>query len=115
AGVVTIKHAKYGSDANSTWELWASANGGTWTKKGSTITSSSTTLATATFTVNLAGPIKFEVRKVSGGTARINIDDFSFEEYGTTGGGGTPDTGGGVSPTTDNSHMAMGNPSAAVT
>ena len=112
AGTVTIKHAKYGSDAGSTWELWASANGGTWTKIGSTVTTSTTSLATATFTANITGPVKFEIRKITGGTARINIDDFSFDDYGSTGG---TDTGGGTSPTTDNSHMAMGNPSAAVT
>src|SRR5688572_3829270 len=66
AGTVTIKHAKYGTDGNSTWELWASANGGTWTKVGSTITASTTTLATATFTTNISGPVKFEIRKTSG-------------------------------------------------
>ena len=115
AGTVSIKHARYGSDGNSTWELWASANGGAWTKIGSTITSSTTTLATATFTANISGPVKFEIRKMSGSGLRINIDDFSFDEYGGTGGTGGTDTGGSVSPTTDNSHMAMGNPSAAIT
>lgn len=114
AGTVTIKHAKYGTDGNSTWELWASANGGAWTKIGATVTSSSTTLTTATFTANISGPVKFEVRKTSGTGLRINIDDFSFDAYGTTS-GGTADTGGSASPTTDNSHMAMGNPSAAIT
>ncbi len=113
AGTVTVKHARYGSDANSTWELWVSANGGAFTKVGSTVTASTTTLATATFTVNISGPVKFEIRKTSGTGIRINIDDFSFDEYGTT--SGTVDTGGSASPTTDNSHMAMGNPSAAVT
>lgn len=115
AGIVTVKHAKFGTDASSTWELWASANGAAWTKIGATVTTSGTTLATATFTVNITGPVKFEIRKASGGTARINIDDFSFDDYGSTGGTGSTDTGGSVSPTTDNSHLAMGNPSAAIT
>src|ERR1700752_1711239 len=47
---VIIKHAKYGSDASSTWELWMSTNSGSsYTKVGSTITTSSTSLQTATF------------------------------------------------------------------
>src|SRR5688572_11878487 len=115
AGNITIKHAKYGTDANSTWELWASTNSGsTWTKVGSTITTSSTTLTSASFTANLSGSVRIEIRKTGGGTARINFDDITIEDYGS-GGGGTPDTGGSTTPTTDNTHLALGNPSAAVT
>ena len=55
AGVVTVAHARYGTDASGTWELWASGNGGSsYAKVGSTITSSSTALSTASFTVKLA-------------------------------------------------------------
>jgi endonuclease G, mitochondrial len=55
--------------------LWSSTNNGsTWTQVGSTVTTSSTTLQTATFTVNNANAIRFEIRKVSGGANRINID-----------------------------------------
>ncbi|MEO9145509.1 MAG: hypothetical protein ABI237_08130 [Ginsengibacter sp.] len=43
---VTVYYGKYGTDANSTFELWASVNSGSsWAKVGSTITASSTTLA----------------------------------------------------------------------
>jgi endonuclease G len=115
AGTVTVKHAKYGTDGNSTWELWMSNNGGAFTKVGSTITTSTTTLATATFAVNVTGTVKFEIRKTTGSGLRINIDDFSFDDYGSGGGGGTADTGGSTTPTTDNSHLMLGNPSAAVT
>lgn len=102
---VTIKHAKYGTDANSTWELWMSTNSGsTYTKTGSTVTSSATALQTQTFTISIQGNVRFEVRKISGGTNRINIDDFSIVPYGSSGGGG-----GG----TDGDHIAMGNPSGA--
>ena len=113
AGTVTVKHAKYGTDGNSTWELWVSNNGGAFTKVGSTVTTSTTILSTATFTVNKTGLVKFEIRKTSGSGLRINIDDFSFDEYGTTS-GGTADSGGSTTPTTDNTHLALGNPSAAV-
>ena len=92
AGVVTIGHAVYGSDASSQWELWASQNSGSsYSKIGSTITSSSTALSTASFTVNLSGAVRLQIRKTSGGTSRLNLDNVTVEQYGgTDGGGGTP-------------------------
>ena len=43
ASTVEVYHAKFGTDANSSWELYKSTNSGsTWTKVGSTITTSST-------------------------------------------------------------------------
>ena len=108
ASTVTVYHAIYGTDAASTWELYMSVNSGsTWTKVGSTVTSTST-LSLATFTVNQSGGVRFEVRKISGGSARINIDDFTISDY-SSGGGGT-----GGTPTRDD-NMALGNPSGAVT
>lgn len=103
---VTIKHAKYGTDATSTWELWLSTNSGsTWMKVGSTVTTSSTTLATATFTVNTtATTARLEIRKISGGTARINIDDIIINDNGTV----TPP------PPSGSVHLTLGNPSGAV-
>lgn len=103
AGTVTIQHAKYGTDANSTWELWQSANSGsTWAKVGSTVTTSSTTLTTATFTVNTSAAVRFEIRKVSGGSNRINFDNISV-------------AAGSGPPPSSNVHLTMGNPSGAVT
>ncbi|HEY3271782.1 MAG TPA: PKD domain-containing protein [Geothrix sp.] len=82
AKTVSVKHAKYGSDGNSTWGLWYSTNSGsTWTQAGSSVTTSSTTLATATFTVNLAGTIRFELRKTDGSANRLNFDDFQIAGY----------------------------------
>jgi endonuclease G len=105
ASSVTIKHAKYGSDGNSTWELWVSTNSGSsFSKVGSTITTSSTSLQTATFSMSISGNARFELRKVSGGTNRINIDDFSIDDGGSGGGSSS-----------DGNHMAMGNPSGATT
>ena len=92
AGVVTVAHAVYGTDAAGTWELWASANSGSsYAKVGSTISSSSTSLSTASFTVNLAGTVRLQVRKTDGSTGRLNFDNITVESYaGTSGGGGTP-------------------------
>ena len=82
ASTVTIKHAKYGTDASSTWQLWYSINSGsTWTQTGSTITTSATTLQTASFTVNIAGTIRFEIIKTDGTTNRTNIDDITISDY----------------------------------
>ncbi|MDO9255885.1 MAG: DNA/RNA non-specific endonuclease [Bacteroidales bacterium] len=111
AGTVQVKHAKYGTDGSSTWELWKSTNSGTsWSKVGSTITSSTTTLAITSFTVKLTGTVRFEIRKISGGTNRINIDDISVTDNSTG-------TGGTVTPpapvTGDNDNMLLGNPSNA--
>jgi hypothetical protein len=96
AGVVTLDHARYGTDAASTWELWVSTNSGSsFSKVGSTITANGTALATASFTVNLAGPVRLQVRKTDGSTNRLNLDNLTVQTYGTTtGGGGTGTTGG---------------------
>lgn len=103
ANTITISHAVFGSDGSSTWQLWISTNGGSsYSQTGNTITTSSTTLQTATFTLNVTGSIRLSIRKTSGGSNRINIDNITIN---TSGGGGTPG---------DNSHLLLGNPSGAV-
>ena len=87
ASSVSIAHAVFGSDGSSTWQLWASTNGGSsFAQVGSTVTTSSTSLQTATFAVNFTGSVRFQVRKISGGANRIDLDDFTVN--GGTGGGG---------------------------
>lgn len=110
AGTFSVQHAKYGTDGTSTWELWKSTNNGsTWTKVGTTITTSSTTLTTTSFTVNNAGAIRFELRKVSGGANRINFDSISITDFVTA---PTPTP---TPPPTSSVHLTMGNPSNAAT
>ena len=107
AGTVSIQHAVFGTDGSSTWQLWSSTNNGsTWTQVGATVTTSSTTLQTASFTVNNGNAIRFEIRKVSGGTNRINVDNVQIGDFSSP----TP------TPTpTPSEHLTMGNPSNAVT
>jgi len=101
AGTVSIQHAVFGTDGSSTWQLWSSTNNGsTWTQVGATVTTSSTTLQTATFTVNNANAIRFEIRKVSGGANRINVDNVQIGDF---------------SSPAPSEHLTMGNPSSAVT
>ncbi len=82
AQTVSVKHAKFGSDGSSTWGLWYSTDGGsTWTQAGNLVTTTSTTLATASFTVNVTGAIRFELRKTDGTSNRVNFDDFSIAGF----------------------------------
>lgn len=107
ASTVSVQHAVFGSDGSSTWELRASTNGGSsYTKVGSTVTSSSTTLQTATFTLNITGNVRLAIVKTGGGSNRINIDDVVINSSSSGGGGGTG---------TDDDNMLMGNPSNATT
>src|ERR1700742_5083968 len=64
ASSVTVAHAVFGTDGSSTWQLWASTNGGsTFAQVGSTVTTSSTTLTTASFTVSFTGNVRFQIRQ----------------------------------------------------
>ncbi|MFD1875637.1 DNA/RNA non-specific endonuclease [Hymenobacter bucti] len=106
AATVTVQHASYGTDGSSSWELWAQSEACActkWTKVGATVLTSSPILQAASFTVNIPGKVRFEIRKTSGGKARLDIDDFTVAAYGI------------VLPSLDNSHLALGNPSGAVT
>lgn len=84
AGTVSVQHAVYGNDDSSNWQLWSSTDdGGTWTQVGANVTNSTSTLQTATFTVNQAKAIRFEIRKVSGGAGRLNFDNFQISNFGS--------------------------------
>jgi endonuclease G len=132
---LSIKHAKYGTDASSTWQLMQSTDGGTtYTQVGSNITESSTTLVTDSFKISVTGKVRFKI--VKAGTTRIDVDDITFKGTGnsgvtivtppTTG----PDTSASSSAATprgvtigtdappetgDNSNLLFGNPSNATT
>lgn len=109
AGTVSVQHAKFGTDANSSWELWKSVNSGsTWSKVGSTVSTTSTTLQTASFTIDTPGAVRFEIRKVSGGAARLNIDNIQITAHAAPTPTPTP-------PISTSIHLTMGNPSNATT
>jgi endonuclease G, mitochondrial len=131
---IQIKHAKYGADAASTWQLSMSADGGsTYTPLGDPVNENNTTLKTDSFAVVATTKIRFKISKT--GTTRINIDDITFKGKGDPGLiAGTPDVpagpdttqtgtpsgargvivGSDAPPTSgDNSNMLFGNPSDA--
>jgi endonuclease G len=121
AGTVSLQHAVFGTDGSSTWALYQSTNNGSaWTKVGATVTTSSTSLATVTFTVNSATAIRFRVVKLTGGTNRINIDNISITDYVAPTPTPTPTpaptptpTPGPTPPPSSSEHLTMGNPSNA--
>ncbi|HEX8503069.1 MAG TPA: DNA/RNA non-specific endonuclease [Pyrinomonadaceae bacterium] len=100
AGTVTVQHAVFGTDGASSWELWASTDGGSsYAKVGSTVSTSSTSLQTASFAVNSAAAVRLSIRKVGGGANRVNIDNVTVNPY--------------APPPTVSVHLTMGNPSNA--
>jgi endonuclease G len=105
AGTVSVQHAVFGTDGGSSWALYKSTNnGGAWTQVGASVNSSSTSLVTASFTVNSAVAVRFKVVKLTGGVNRLNIDNISITSYAAP----TP------TPTPSSSvHLTMGNPSNA--
>jgi endonuclease G, mitochondrial len=102
AGTVTIRHASFGSDSSGSWGLFSSQDGGaSWTQVGAQQATSSDTLSTATFDVSIAGTIRFEIRKLDGGSNRINIDDINITDFGDDGGDDGGDDDGGTDDGTD--------------
>jgi hypothetical protein len=80
AGTVKIYHAKYGTDTDGSWKLQYSTNDGTnWNDLGNTVSTSSTTLTEAEFTVNIPSNVRFKIVKLTGN--RINFDDISITAY----------------------------------
>jgi hypothetical protein len=83
---VMIKHGTFSTDAASQWGLWYSVDGGTsWTQTGANVTTTSS-LQTQTFTLNITGTARLEIRKLTGSSNRINIDDIAINDNGTGGG-----------------------------
>ena len=103
---ITIAHAAYQGDGDSEWEVYTSKNSGvSWTKFGSTQKTSGSKFLVTSLTISELGKIRFEIRKISGGANRLNIDDLSI----TASGVATPNS----TVATRDDNLAMGNPSNA--
>lgn len=80
-GTVTFSHGRYGSEANSTLQLFYSTNAGSsWTQAGGDITPG-TTLTAVTVPVNVSGPARISIRKTDTSASRINVDDILITGY----------------------------------
>jgi len=105
ASTVTVQHAAYGTDATAAFELWYQTQGcPDWVRVGQPVVASTYTLQTASFPVNMPGSLRFQLRKVTGSTARLNLDNFTVAAFTTT---APPPVA------ADNQHLTMGNPSGA--
>jgi endonuclease G, mitochondrial len=106
ASTVTVQHAAYGTDATAAFELWYQTQGcPDWVRVGQPVVATTYTLQTASFPVNVPGSLRFQLRKVTGSTARLNLDNFTVEPFAST----PPPVAAG-----DDEHLTMGNPSGAV-
>ncbi|MBC7922296.1 MAG: DNA/RNA non-specific endonuclease [Ferruginibacter sp.] len=91
AGTVSLRHAVYGDDGRSNWELWYSTNRGkAWKKAGETVSISAKTPKRASLPLNVSGTVRLEIRKVSGNEDRLNFDDLTVEPYGAPAKPATP-------------------------
>ncbi len=123
---IHIKHAAFAEDGPSAWALFVAVDGKSdFVQTGAEIISSSHQLQTAVFNIHKSGLLKFEIRKLSGGKNRINIDDFTItgtQDVPVSGGiavstGDTlkpqPPAGTDSATTADNDNLLCGNPSGA--
>jgi len=100
---IKVRHAKYGTDGNSSWRLIMSTDGGgSWSYVGSTVYTTSTTLYTVTYDVNVSSSVRFGIMKISGGTNRINFDNIEV-------------IAGSSSAASRDNNLTFGNPSDAST
>lgn len=131
---LSFEHAIYGNDAPAIWAVYSSIDSGkSWIKYKSNIHTTSTTLTHFKIKVAHQKPIRFQIRKISGG--RLNIDDISITNSSKvvvyapvlmsptvpvintaarTGGSSCVCTVNDTTPSRDN-NMALGNPSNATT
>jgi endonuclease G len=132
-----ISHGKYGSDANSTWQVLFSTDGGTtYTQLGKNIEETNKTLVVDSFVLSSPQTVRFQIKKLGAANdaARVNLDDITFKGIGNPGvvvtdpnadpveptNPGTATTPRGITfgndaqPTEgDNSNSLFGNPSQA--
>jgi len=120
ASKITILYANYGTDKSCSWQLWESEDsGGTYNQVGETIISTSHNLQKFSALITVTGSVRFEIRKISGGNSRINIDDIIVTERGSLQNSGNDQSSNSALNTADtvkgdNSNLLLGNPSNAI-
>ncbi len=118
---VRFKYGVYQLDKESSFELWASSNGGaSWNKVGSTITATDKSLQDALFNVNIHQSARIEIRKTDGSVNRLNIDNISIITYSSTTPSPLPSPSpktipNGSTTATRDDNLTLGNPSNAAT
>jgi hypothetical protein len=86
---VTLLYGAYYTDAASSWKLeYSQDQGATWTQSGATITDAGNWQRTATFLLNVSGPVRFRINKLGLGASnpptvlngRLGLDDIAIYE-----------------------------------
>jgi endonuclease G len=109
AGVREIKlaYSAYKGDGDSEWELYISKNSGAdWTKLSARFQTNGSKLVFIQVNINEPTKARFEIRKVSGGSNRLNIDDIAIITS-------TNIPANNVTKATRDDNLALGNPSNA--
>ncbi|WP_282143846.1 DNA/RNA non-specific endonuclease [Cellulophaga baltica] len=102
---LSIRHAAYGADGSSTWQLVLSYDSGvSWLTVGDVVTTNSTILNTVVYELNELGSARYGILKLSGGSNRVNIDNIEMS---------IPDVSVGAGVASKDSNITFGNPSDA--
>lgn len=97
---VNISSGAFSTNIGSQWELLKSTDKGTtWSKVGKTVIANLSSLQITSFEVNETLPVRFQIRKTTGTSLLLNIDDIVFDQA-------------SLVPVRDD-NMALGNPSNA--
>ncbi|NLR58331.1 hypothetical protein HGH93_09490 [Chitinophaga polysaccharea] len=87
ASKVTLSYGSYYTDASCSWLLeYSTSQGANWLPAGDTIRDASATAKTATFLMNIKGPVRFRINKLGLGTTdnlhifngRLSIEDIAI-------------------------------------
>ena len=86
AGTISFDYRRYGTDAQVTYRVEYSTNGGSsWTQAGSDFTApANDTVQTFSATINVTGNVRIRIVHASGGASsnkRLNIDDITITDY----------------------------------
>jgi endonuclease G len=104
---IKIAYGAYKGDGDSEWELYISRNSGAnWARLDNRFQTNGSKLTFMQVTVNEPNKARFEIRKVSGGSNRLNIDDIAIITSATTPANNT-------TKATRDDNLALGNPSHA--
>jgi len=98
ASVISLKHAKYGTDASSTWNIQYSIDSGLFWTTLKSFTTTSVLFTYEEIPLNVYGKIRLKIQK-TGGSGKLNIDNITVEENNSV-------------PSKDD-HLTLGNPSNA--
>ncbi|WP_245447128.1 DNA/RNA non-specific endonuclease [Mucilaginibacter celer] len=117
ARTLEVSYAAYGTDENSGFQVWYSTDQGkSYRQTGTLRSTQGSTKRSTTFSTNIKGPVRFELRKVSGGKNRILISKFAINAHAQTSAQASSSTlplKGNYNY--DNSNLLLGNPSHANT